>query len=98
MGKENGKEEVKSPVDPPNWIDKTSGYYRYDGSLTTPPCTGVVWTIMSKIAYASKEQTNEFKTVAKRVEPNARPAQKLNDRIVRYYEASKEAPGPKSKE
>uniref|UniRef100_J3MY25 Carbonic anhydrase n=1 Tax=Oryza brachyantha TaxID=4533 RepID=J3MY25_ORYBR len=86
-GKEKGEEEVKQPVDPSTWIDKTSGYYRYDGSLTTPPCTeGVIWTIMSKIADASKEQIDLFKTVTTRVEPNARPAQKLNDRIVRYYE------------
>uniref|UniRef100_A0A0D9XEF7 Carbonic anhydrase n=1 Tax=Leersia perrieri TaxID=77586 RepID=A0A0D9XEF7_9ORYZ len=87
-GKENGEEQVKQPVDPTTWLDKTSGYYRYDGSLTTPPCTeGVIWTIMSKIADASKEQIDVFKSVTKRVEPNARPAQKLYDRIVRFYEA-----------
>uniref|UniRef100_A0A0E0GNA4 Carbonic anhydrase n=1 Tax=Oryza nivara TaxID=4536 RepID=A0A0E0GNA4_ORYNI len=85
-GKEKA-EEVKEPVDPSTWVDKTSGYYRYDGSLTTPPCTeGVIWTIMSKIGDASKEQIDLLKTVATTVEPNARPAQKLNDRIVRYFE------------
>ncbi|KAF2916504.1 hypothetical protein DAI22_09g124500 [Oryza sativa Japonica Group] len=86
-GKEKAEEEVKEPVDPSTWVDKTSGYYRYDGSLTTPPCTeGVIWTIMSKIGDASKEQIDLLKTVATTVEPNARPAQKLNDRIVRYFE------------
>ncbi|XP_062193577.1 alpha carbonic anhydrase 7-like [Phragmites australis] len=86
-GKENAQEEVKGPIDPAAWIDKASGYYRYDGSLTTPPCTeGVIWTIMSKVANASKEQIDLLKSVSKPAKSNARPAQKINSRVVRYYE------------
>ncbi|TVU09798.1 hypothetical protein EJB05_43294 [Eragrostis curvula] len=85
-GKENAEEEVKDRVDPAKWIDKASGYYRYEGSLTTPPCTeGVIWTIMSKVADASKEQADLFKSVSKTPETDARPVQKINNRVVRYY-------------
>ncbi|KAL5677589.1 hypothetical protein ACJX0J_013720, partial [Zea mays] len=64
-GKQNGTEEVKGPVvDPAAWIDKASGYYGYEGSLTTPPCTqGVLWTIMSKVADASKEEIHSIESV-----------------------------------
>ncbi|KAJ1289927.1 hypothetical protein BS78_02G202800 [Paspalum vaginatum] len=85
-GKPNATEQVKGPLDPSAWIDKASGYYRYEGSLTTPPCTeGVIWTIMSKVADVSKEEIDSIKAVKKSAEANARPAQKINSRVVRYY-------------
>lgn len=64
-GKQNGTEEVKGAVvDPAAWIDKASGHYGYEGSLTTPPCTqGVLWTIMSKVADASKEEIDSIESV-----------------------------------
>ncbi|GKU89796.1 hypothetical protein SLEP1_g3889 [Rubroshorea leprosula] len=37
-------------------------YYRYNGSLTTPPCTeGVVWTIVKKVRTASREQVKALR-------------------------------------
>jgi hypothetical protein len=33
-GKENAEEEMKGPMIQAPWIDKDSGYYRYEGSLS----------------------------------------------------------------
>ncbi|KAM7263871.1 hypothetical protein ACFE04_001554 [Oxalis oulophora] len=57
-------------------------YYRYIGSLTTPPCTeNVIWTILGKVRSVSKSQvetlTAPLQTAFKN---NARPVQPLNDR------------------
>ncbi|CAF1411882.1 unnamed protein product [Adineta ricciae] len=56
-------------------------FYRYTGSLTTPPCTeGVVWTIFtSKIAIKEESLNKLRQNVMRKV---YRPVQPLNDRIV----------------
>ncbi|CAJ1913014.1 unnamed protein product [Sphenostylis stenocarpa] len=53
-------------------------YYRYVGSLTTPPCTeGVVWTIVNKVRTVSRAQLRALKeAVHHGYEENARPRQK----------------------
>lgn len=54
--------------------DPLSGdYYRYDGSLTTPPCTEAVhWFVMSQTAKVSALQVDEF---FHKVGPNNRQVQ-----------------------
>ncbi len=54
-------------------------YYRFNGSLTTPPCSeGVWWLVMKKPASASKAQVAQFsKTVGF---ANNRPVQPVNAR------------------
>jgi carbonic anhydrase len=56
-------------------------YYRFNGSLTTPPCSeGVWWLVMKKAATASKAQIEQFsKTVGF---ANNRPIQPVNARPV----------------
>jgi carbonic anhydrase len=54
--------------------------YRYDGSLTTPPCSeGVKWIVMTDPVQLSAQQINAFRTVMK---DNNRPVQPLNARKV----------------
>lgn len=56
-------------------------YYRFSGSLTTPPCTeGVLWLVMKKPVTASAKQIKEFEQVMGH--PNNRPIQPLNARAV----------------
>lgn len=56
-------------------------YYRYSGSLTTPPCSeGVNWLVFKSPIEMSKAQIAAFK---KLINKNARPVQPLNTRTVR---------------
>jgi carbonic anhydrase len=54
--------------------------YRYDGSLTTPPCSeGVKWILMTTPIALSSEQIGAFTRL---VDNNNRPVQPLNGRTV----------------
>jgi carbonic anhydrase len=54
--------------------------YRYDGSLTTPPCSeGVKWIVMTTPIQMSAEQINAFRAI---ISGNNRPVQPLNSRVV----------------
>ena len=54
--------------------------YRYDGSLTTPPCTeGVHWLLMTQPVQLSAAQLDKVKAA---YDDNARPVQPLNGRTV----------------
>ena len=57
------------------------GYYTFEGSLTTPPCSeGVRWLVLKQPVEMSAAQL----TVIRRIFPhNARPVQPLHDRVVK---------------
>lgn len=56
-------------------------YYRFNGSLTTPPCSeGVRWLVMKKPGSASKEQIEQFAKVMGH--HTNRPVQPVNARPV----------------
>lgn len=56
-------------------------YYRFNGSLTTPPCSeGVWWLVMKAPVTASKAQIDKFSHVLHH--PNNRPVQPANARPV----------------
>ena len=68
-------------VDPAAVLPAKRGYYEFEGSLTTPPCTeGVRWLVLQHRSTVSKDQLAAFK---KLYPDNARPLQPLNGRPVR---------------
>jgi len=57
-----------------------SGFYHYDGSLTTPPCSeGVQWYVRKTPTSLSTEQIAEFTAV---YDHNNRPVRALNERAL----------------
>ena len=63
-----------------NLLPANKKYYRFMGSLTTPPCSeGVNWHMMSTPITASAAQIAAFKAI---YPMNARPLQDENDRLV----------------
>ena len=62
-------------------LPKQRDYYRFNGSLTTPPCSeGVRWLVMKHAVSVSQTQVDAFKQVMKHA--NNRPVQAINAREV----------------
>lgn len=69
-----------SVINPTNLIPKNKKFFRYQGSLTTPPCSeGVIWNVFLHPIKISKEQVTAFQ---KLFPMNARPVQGLNERPI----------------
>ena len=68
-------------VDADKLLPANRDYYRFDGSLTTPPCSeGVWWLVMKNPVTASKEQLEKFSHTLHH--PNNRPVQPINARMI----------------
>jgi carbonic anhydrase len=77
--------DQESPLNPPvsaaALLPANSNYYRYNGSLTTPPCSeGVAWFVMKQTVTASKEQVEKFAHTMHH--SNNRPVQPVNARVL----------------
>ncbi len=72
---------LKNRVIPSELIPENHSYFRFSGSLTTPPCSeGVRWLLMKSPLTASKEQIDAFKHAVHH--NNNRPVQPLNGRVI----------------
>ena len=61
-----------------------TGYYRFQGSLTTPPCSeGVHWIVLKQPVPLGADQIRAFRRLFR---SNARPVQPLNGRVVEESE------------
>lgn len=75
------KYTLPSPIDASDLLPANRDHYRFNGSLTTPPCTeGVRWLVMKHPVSASKEQLETFARAIPH--PNNRPIQATNARVV----------------
>lgn len=80
--KAGGKESLNIPAAEVNaLLPQDKAYYRFNGSLTTPPCSeGVRWLVLKNYSNISKEQTKEFLELFHHA--NNRPVQPINARKV----------------
>jgi carbonic anhydrase len=78
---EGGKNPLATKVSGVGLLPASRDYYRYNGSLTTPPCTeGVRWLVMKQPMSVSKQQIEQFTTTLGFT--NNRPVQPVNARPV----------------
>lgn len=80
VSEEDGAVALKHEIDLNSIVPASSEIVRYEGSLTTPPCTeGVVWDVYLTPAKISQKQLDSF---TKLYFDNDRPTQELHGREV----------------
>jgi len=80
LPKEVGKQAIfnELKLNPVNFIPANTEFYKYSGSLTTPPCTeGVYWMVFKQPIEASAEQIMKMNEL---MGENARPVQPMFSR------------------
>lgn len=79
VGESRKVADVKFDVS--DMLPSDKSYYRFNASLTTPPCSeGVRWMVMKTPVLVSKAQAKKFTTVIG--VNNNRPVQPLNARLI----------------
>lgn len=79
---EIGKEKVVSSINinAADLLPDNRSFYRYFGSLTTPPCSeGVNWNVVKSPIEMSETQIKKFESI---IGFNSRPIQPINKRFV----------------
>ena len=75
------RHDLSPEVAAASFLPAERDYYRYDGSLTTPPCSeGVRWLVLKQPVSASATQIRQLTQVLGH--PNNRPVQPLWARVV----------------
>lgn len=73
--------KLTEPIDLMNLLPKDKDSFRYNGSLTTPPCSEAVkWVVLEEPIEMSKEQIDKFRKI---FSDNHRPVQPLNEREIK---------------
>jgi carbonic anhydrase len=74
------EEKLRKPIDPTALLPDSRKVFRYEGSLTTPPCAeGVIWNVMRRTLSEGKARIDAF---GRHYPNNAREVQALNDRKI----------------
>ncbi|WP_460885416.1 carbonic anhydrase [Pseudoduganella ginsengisoli] len=77
----NTKNALAAPLSAASLLPAKHAYFRFSGSLTTPPCSeGVRWLVMKDPVTVSKEQVAAFESILHHA--NNRPVQALNGRVI----------------
>jgi carbonic anhydrase len=75
------KNTLEAEINAVDLLPVSKAYFRYGGSLTTPPCSeGVRWYVMQEAVTVSKAQIDAFRQAVGY--PNNRPVQPVNARVV----------------
>jgi carbonic anhydrase len=76
----NDMAALAAPFNVADLLPSDRGYYKFMGSLTTPPCSeGVQWQVLKQPVEVSRDQIRMFQKLYK---ANARPIQPLNKRTI----------------
>lgn len=81
MPKEAGEPiALKAQINPAEMLPEALDYYRFNGSLTTPPCSeGVNWLLLKNTVSASEAQVKAIEAI---MGNNSRPLQAVNARVI----------------